>query len=141
MLPMKPYIQLFLSGVVTSTLVLFTGCATDRTSTAGTGPSFKGPIGLQLYSLRAQFGKDVPGTLDEVQKMGFKYAELAGTYGVSPSDFKAQLAAHGIEAISGHFGYEQYRDHFRRTVCAVHPISRINPIRHAQYGRSFGRVG
>src|SRR4029450_6853534 len=32
----------------------------------GIGPSFKGPIGLQLYSLREQFAKDVPGTLDQV---------------------------------------------------------------------------
>ena len=30
---------------------------------AGIGPSFKGPIGLQLYSLRDQFAKDVPGSL------------------------------------------------------------------------------
>src|SRR5690349_17071487 len=33
----------------------------------GVGPSFKGPVGLQLYSLRAAFAKDVPGTLDKVK--------------------------------------------------------------------------
>ena len=27
---------------------------------SGVGPSFKGPVGLQLYSLRDQFKKDVP---------------------------------------------------------------------------------
>ena len=32
----------------------------------GTGPSFKGPLGLQLYSLRDQFAKDVP---DENNKL------------------------------------------------------------------------
>ena len=72
--------------------------------------SFKGPVGLQLYSLRDQFAKDVPGTLDEVKGFGIKYAELAGTYNVKPEDFKAQLEQRGIKAISGHFGYEQYRD-------------------------------
>jgi sugar phosphate isomerase/epimerase len=72
--------------------------------------SFKGPVGLQLYSLRDQFAKDVPGTLDEVKSFGIKYAELAGTYNVKPEEFKAQLEQRGIKAISGHFGYEQYRD-------------------------------
>ena len=79
-------------------------------ATAGTGPSFKGPIGLQLYSLRAQFSKDVPGTLDEVKSFGIKYAELAGTYGMAPEKFKQELSARGIKPISAHFGFERYRD-------------------------------
>jgi len=77
---------------------------------AGIGPSFKGPIGLQLYSLREQFAKDVPGTLDEVKGFGIKYAEVAGTYGMTPEKFKAELAARGIKPIGAHFGYERYRD-------------------------------
>jgi sugar phosphate isomerase/epimerase len=79
-------------------------------ATTGIGSSFKGPIGLQLYSLRDQFAKDVPGTLDEVKQMGFRYAELAGTYGLTPDQFKAQLAARGIEPIAAHFSYDEYRD-------------------------------
>ena len=77
----------------------------------GVGPSFKGPIGLQLYSLRDQFAKDVPGTMNQVQKFGFKYVELAGTYGLTPEKFKEQLDARGLKAVSGHFSYEQCRDH------------------------------
>jgi sugar phosphate isomerase/epimerase len=77
---------------------------------AGIGPSFKGPVGLQLYSLREQFGKDVPGTLDEVKGFRFQYAELAGTYGLSADKFKQELAARGIQPIGAHFGYERYRD-------------------------------
>src|SRR5258707_8425661 len=76
----------------------------------GIGPSFKGPIGLQLYSLREQFKKDVPGTLDEVKNFGFHYAELAGTYGLSPEKFKQELEARGIQPIGAHFAYERYRD-------------------------------
>ena len=78
---------------------------------AGIGSSFKGPIGLQLYSLRTQFAKDVPGTMDTVQKFGIKYVELAGTYGLTAQKFKEQLDARGLKAISGHFSYEQCRDH------------------------------
>ena len=59
-------------------------CCDAGTGAVGTGPSFKGPLGLQLYSLRDQFAKDVPGTLDKVRDMGFTDVELAGTYGMSP---------------------------------------------------------
>jgi sugar phosphate isomerase/epimerase len=68
----------------------------------------KDSVGLQLYSVRAQLGKDVPGTLAEVQGWGVKYVELAGTYGLSPADFKAQLDAHGLVPLSGHFGFDQW---------------------------------
>lgn len=68
-------------------------------------------IGLQLYSLRNQFPKDMPGTLAEVKGWGIKNVELAGTYGLTVPQFKAQLDAYGLKPISAHYGYEQFRDH------------------------------
>ncbi len=90
-------------------------CATkvataDQSSSSGNGPGFKGPLGLQLYSLREQFKKDVPGTLDQVRAFGITNVELAGTYGLTPEKFKEQLDARQLKAISGHFSYEQCRD-------------------------------
>src|SRR5215510_8122526 len=76
----------------------------------GNSTGFRGPLGLQLYSLRAQFAKDVPGTLDKVREFGFKYVEPAGTYGVKPEKFKAELESRGLKAISGHFPYDKFRD-------------------------------
>ena len=70
----------------------------------------KGNVGLQLYSLRAQLDKDVPGTLAEVKSWGVKYVELAGTYKMSPQEFKGQLDSHGLVPISGHFSYDRWRD-------------------------------
>src|SRR5690349_22741433 len=67
-------------------------------------------LGLQLYSLRAQFAKDVPGTLDKVREMGFKNVETAGTYGVAPEKFKEELSSRGLTIVSGHFPYEKFRD-------------------------------
>jgi sugar phosphate isomerase/epimerase len=67
-------------------------------------------VGLQLYSLRDQFKKDVGQTLDQVRAFGITNVELAGTYGVAPEKFKEQLDARGIKAISGHFPYERCRD-------------------------------
>jgi sugar phosphate isomerase/epimerase len=71
---------------------------------------FKGKLGLQLYSLRAQFAKDLPGTLDKVRDMGFKYVETAGTYGLSPAKFKTELDSRGLKVVSGHFPFEKFRD-------------------------------
>ena len=68
------------------------------------------PIGLQLYSLRDQLAKDVPGTLAEVKSWGITNVELAGTYNLTPEQFREQLDAHGLKAVSGHFPYERFRD-------------------------------
>jgi sugar phosphate isomerase/epimerase len=105
---MKFNFRLFLSGA--GSLALAVAGTQVAAAAAGIGKSFKGPVGLQLYSLREQFKKDVPATLDEVKSFGIKYAELAGTYDMPPEKFKAELAQRGIEAISGHFPFERYRD-------------------------------
>src|SRR5258706_9120621 len=104
---MKMNFRHFYSGI--GACLLFSDVAGHATS-AGIGPDFKGPIGLQLYSLRDQFNKDVPGTLDEVKSFGIQYAELAGTYKVPPEQFKKQLNARGIQAVGEHFPFERFRD-------------------------------
>ena len=77
----------------------------------GTGASFKGPIGLQLYSLRGLFqSQGVPATLKLVQSYGIKNVELAGTYNLTPDRFLELLKEHGLTAVSGHFSYDLYRD-------------------------------
>ncbi len=76
----------------------------------GVGPKFKGPPGLQLYSLRGSFAKDVPGTLDKVKSFGIKYVELAGTYNLPPEKLKQLLDERGLVAVSGHFPFERFRD-------------------------------
>ena len=84
--------------------------AAEKPPRVGTGTSFKGPVGLQLYSLREQFAKDVPGTLAKVRELGFCDVELAGTYGKSPEEFRTLLAANHLNAVAGHFSYERFRD-------------------------------
>src|SRR6266446_9745740 len=106
---MKPSLQVLCMCFVPMGALLLGGCAAQKSST-GTGASFKGPVGLQLYSLREQFKKDVPGTLDEVKSFGIKYAELAGTYDLPPEKFKDELDQRGIQAIGGPFPYEKFPD-------------------------------
>lgn len=68
------------------------------------------PFGLQLYSLRHQLEKDVPGTLAKVKAMGFDLVETAGTYKLSVADFAAALKKAGLVARSAHFPFERFRD-------------------------------
>ena len=58
------------------------------------------PVGLGLYSFRNQFSKDVPGTMASVKQMGFREVEVAGTYGLSPADFRKVLDQNNIKVIS-----------------------------------------
>ncbi len=71
---------------------------------------FEGRLGLQLYSLRAEFATNVPATLDLVRSYGFTDVELAGTYGMSPEQFRQELDKRGLKAVSGHFAYDRFRD-------------------------------
>ena len=54
-----------------------TGCST-QTAAVGTGSHFRGPVGIQLYSLRAQFTRNVPQTIGTVKGFGIQEVELAG---------------------------------------------------------------
>jgi sugar phosphate isomerase/epimerase len=71
---------------------------------------FHGPLGVQLYSVRNEAAKDLPGTLVRVHDLGFREVELAGTYGLSAAAFRRMLDSVGLHAASMHVGYEQFRD-------------------------------
>jgi sugar phosphate isomerase/epimerase len=57
-------------------------------------------IGLQLYSLRNQFAKDVPGTMAKIREMGIREIEMGGTYGLPFPDFMKLLAKNGLNVVS-----------------------------------------
>lgn len=77
-------------------------------ASVGLGPSFKGPIGLQLYSLRAQFTKSPPAAAKVAAGFGIHEVETAGTYGWEPAKFRALLTEAGLNPISGHFPFESF---------------------------------
>jgi sugar phosphate isomerase/epimerase len=67
-------------------------------------------FGLQLYSLRDYFKKDVPGTFDYVKDLGFKEIEAAGLYNLSAQSFKNHLDTRSLEAKGGLFDFNLLRD-------------------------------
>jgi sugar phosphate isomerase/epimerase len=74
------------------------------------GKSFNGPLAVQLWSFRDDFSKDVPKTLKRVRDLGFRYVELAGYYGMTARQFRAELDKAGLKAVSMHIEYETARD-------------------------------
>jgi len=57
-------------------------------------------IGLQLYSLRNQFPKDVPGTLALIRRWGISELEGGGTYGLPLEEFKQLCEKNGLKVVS-----------------------------------------
>ena len=81
------------------------------------------PIAVQLYSVRNEAAKDVPGTLAEVAKIGYTGVELAGMHGVAPAAWAKALADNGLQAISAHIGIPAlFGDEFDKTVEAYSAI-------------------
>jgi sugar phosphate isomerase/epimerase len=72
--------------------------------------ALSGPVGLQLWSLREQLQKDVPGTLAKVRALGFADVEGAGLWGLSAARLRAALDAAGLRCQSAHLGFERLRD-------------------------------
>lgn len=69
----------------------------------------KKEIGLQLWSVRDDIKKDVPGTIAAVGEMGYSFVEAAGYgdgkfYGMDPLEFKALVNENGMEFLSSHTG-------------------------------------
>ncbi len=72
-------------------------------------PKTEKKIALQMYSVRDDLNKDFKGTITALSGMGFKDMEAAGYndgrfYGLSPSEFKTELKAAGLNALSSHTG-------------------------------------
>ena len=96
-------VGLLIASAVAGTSVLAAGI--------GEGKSYRGPTGLQLYSLRDQFKQQgVAPVLDQVRAWGFKYVEVAGTYGMTTAEFKAELDKRGLVPIGSHYPYDRLRD-------------------------------
>ena len=82
------------------------GRTSDFSAAAGVDPKTFG-IGIQLYTIRDEMAKDVPGSLKKVSDFGYKYLELAGYkdgkfYGYEPAEFKKLVEGLGMSILSSH---------------------------------------
>jgi len=75
------------------------------------------PIGLQLYSVREDCKRDLPGTIAAVAKMGYKGVEFAGYYDRTAGQLRKMLDDNGLVCCGTHTGLDTLLgDNLRRTI-------------------------
>ncbi|MFC3120694.1 sugar phosphate isomerase/epimerase family protein [Agaribacter flavus] len=96
-------------------------------------------MGLQLYSVRNQMEKDVPGTLSTVRDWGISYLEAGGNlHGYALPEFKALLDLNGFEVVSVDSSFEEIRDNPMQAVYKAHFYgAKLATIYWAPHGEKF----
>ncbi len=99
------------------------GVAFGLQAIAQTASGRKIPVGLQLYSVRDQCAKDLPGTLAAVAKIGYQHVEFAGYYDRSAKELRQMLDDNGLKACGTHTPYESVQgDKLKETIEFNHVI-------------------
>ena len=72
----------------------------------GTSATFKGPVGVQIYSLRNQLKQDGAKALDVLKALNVKYVEIGieSHYGLTQEQMKQALDERGLIPIAAHAG-------------------------------------
>ena len=95
------------------------GAATNRQRTGRTTGRGRGraPIGLQLYSVREECKRDLPGTIEAVAKMGYKGVEFAGYYEHTAKQLRKLLDDNGLKCCGTHTSMDTLLgDELERTI-------------------------
>src|SRR5947209_4782109 len=83
-------------------------------------------IGLELYSMRKQFKKGVPGTLAKIKSWNIKEIEGGGSYGLPKAEYKKLLKKNNLKMVSIGVDFDQL---------SMHPDSAIYEAKY--YGASY----
>jgi len=79
---------------------LTAGASFARLAEAAAGRKI--PVGVQLYSVREQCAKDLPGTLAAISKIGYKGVEFAGYHKSDAKELRKMLDDLGLVACGTH---------------------------------------
>src|SRR5215467_2519049 len=85
---------------------------------AGTGDYFKGPLGLQMYSLRHHSATNLIFALDKVREYGFRTIE--GSAGrMPPEEFLKLLVARDIKIVSTFADYARLKTNIDEVIASA----------------------
>lgn len=85
-----------------------TSLLTGVSSNAQTGkPLYTFPVGVESYTYRNSFPKDVAATLDTIKALGITDMEGGAPKGLTPEEFKKMCDERGIKISATGAGYEQ----------------------------------
>jgi sugar phosphate isomerase/epimerase len=83
---------------------LAAACAMES---AGAQQKLSVPMGLEIYSLRAEAEKDLPSTLALIRKLGFTEVEGGDFYGRRAAEFRKLLDGNGLKLTSMMAAYDR----------------------------------
>jgi sugar phosphate isomerase/epimerase len=97
----------FLRGVAILCCVVLSTNAAEKQ--AGTGPSFKGPLGLQMYSLRFHTQSNAMDRIDKARELGFRAIEGGAPMRMPVGEFLKGLEQRGIKLVSTGSSYDRLK--------------------------------
>jgi len=100
----------FLKIGVAGALATVSGCKTVGSLTEKATGKKRIPVGVQLYSVRTECEKNLPGTINAVAKMGYKGVEFAGYYGRDAKTLRKLLDDAGLVCCGTHTGLNTLLD-------------------------------
>lgn len=107
------------------------GGTRDGARGVGTSASFKGPVGLQLWSVREILKTNVPLGLQTARAFGFTEVEVAGVpAGVPPAELRRKLLALGLDPVSGNWSYDDVAKRIDKVVAEAKALG----VRYAGVG-------
>jgi sugar phosphate isomerase/epimerase len=87
--------------------ILSTAAFVSCSALRGSAAAEQTPIGVQLYTVRDQIAKDLPGTLAAIRKIGYDEVETYwDVYNHPAPELKRIIHDHGLKVHSGHFNYD-----------------------------------
>src|SRR5687767_9049721 len=103
-------------GAIAATACRQSGSSQQAAQTAATTARRRlERVGIQLYSVRNDMQRDMPGTLARLAQIGYREVEFAGYFGRTPQQVRQMLDSNGLSAPSTHVPYEMLRDNFDQT--------------------------
>lgn len=99
---------LLLAGALAS---VATGSRRPEAAAVRAPGDFRAPLGVQLWSFRAQADSNLPAALAMTRRMGFTHVETAGLYGMTAPQLAQALQTAGLKATSMHVSYEALKQH------------------------------
>jgi len=99
-----------LTRCVLSLAFLFFSTCLHAENGVGTNEGFRGPVGLQMYSLRSICAEEgVEPAVKLAAEMGFKYVEASRDYGLSIEEYQALLEKYGLKAGAKNWGLDMFQ--------------------------------
>jgi sugar phosphate isomerase/epimerase len=120
----------FLGHVAASPLIPVAADLSRRSGDAAKAVHKIDRLGLQLYTVRDQMGKDFEGTLAKVAAAGYREVEFAGYFDHPPKDVRAILDRHKLAAPSTHVDFASVETKLAQVIESSHVIGHtfiVNP--------------